>query len=73
MMKNDGVSIGLDFDYSKKFTKRYPSYMRKGLNESNDTKIEQSPVIAEKNNYQDENDYEMNTKVHFNDEPIANA
>ena len=40
MMKNDGVSIGLDFDYSKKFTKRYPSYMRKGVNESNDYKVE---------------------------------
>ena len=37
MMRNDGVSIGLDFDYSKKFTKRYPSYMRKGVNESNET------------------------------------
>ena len=40
MMKNDGVSIGLDFDYSKKFTKRYPSYMRKGVTESNDYKVE---------------------------------
>ena len=37
MMRNDGVSIGLDFDYSKKFTKRYPSYMRKNVNESNET------------------------------------